>query len=122
MGGRLKKFLPIVLLALVMQILAPVVASWAAGIAAADPLQSAGICHSDASTGTGDQGREQYAHHGLCAICVSYAAAAFDAPKPVTLVQLARQFRTVPWPDAALTRSPSRIGSNAQARAPPPLA
>jgi hypothetical protein len=122
MGGRPKKFLPIVLLALVMQILAPVAASWAAGIAAADPLQAASICHSDASTGTGDQGREQSAHDGLCAICVSYAAAAVDAPKPVTLVQLARQFRPVPWLDAALTRSPSRIGSNSQARAPPPLA
>jgi hypothetical protein len=64
------------LLALVMQILAPVAPSWAAGIAAADPLRSADICHSDASTGTGDQGLEQYAHDGLCAIGVSYAAAA----------------------------------------------
>ena len=80
------KFLPIVLIALAVQILAPIVAVWAVATAAADPLQSAGICHSDANTGTGDQGREQHAHDGLCAICVSYAAAAFDAPKPVTLV------------------------------------
>ncbi|WP_442894257.1 DUF2946 family protein [Bradyrhizobium sp. AZCC 1693] len=119
---RQQKFLPIVLLALVMQILAPVAACWAAGIAAADPLQSAGICHSDASTGSGDQGREQYAHDGLCAICATHAAAAADAPKPVGLIHLARRFRPVPWPDAAQTLSSSRIGSNSQARAPPPSA
>jgi hypothetical protein len=119
---RLREFLPIVLLALVMQILAPVAACWATGIAAADPLQSVGICHSDASTNSGDQGREQYAHDGLCAICVAHAGAAVDAPKPVALIHLARPFRPVLWADAGLTLAPSRIGSNTQARAPPRLA
>lgn len=47
MRRRLERFLPIVVLALVMQILAPIAASWAAGITVADPLQSASICHSD---------------------------------------------------------------------------
>ncbi len=42
---RLKNFLPIVLIALMVQILAPIGACWAASIAASDPLAGAVICH-----------------------------------------------------------------------------
>ena len=42
---RLKNFLPIVLIALMVQIFAPVGACWAASIAASDPLSGAVICH-----------------------------------------------------------------------------
>ena len=38
MRRRLKNFLPIVLIALAVQIVAPIAACWAAGIAASDPL------------------------------------------------------------------------------------
>ena len=41
----LKKFLPIVLIALMVQIFAPIGACWAASIAASDPLAGAVICH-----------------------------------------------------------------------------
>ena len=119
MPRRLKGFFPIVVLALVMQILAPVAACWAAAVAVADPLQSAGICHSDANTGSGDRDHGQYAHDGLCAICVSHAGTAVDAPRPVTFVELVRQFRSILWTDAKLILGPSRAGSNTQARAPP---
>jgi hypothetical protein len=119
MPRRLKEFFPIVVLALVMQILAPVAACWAAAISVADPLQLAGICHSDATTGSGDQDRGQYAHDGLCAMCVSHAGTAVDAPRPVTCVELVREFRPILWTDAKLTHGPSRAGSNTQARAPP---
>src|ERR1700761_4855454 len=95
-----RKFLPVILIALITQILAPVAACWAAAIAVADPLQSAGICHSDATTGSGDQDRGQYAHDGLCAICVSHAGTAVNAPRPVTLFELVRQFRPILWTDA----------------------
>jgi hypothetical protein len=119
---RLKEFFPVVVLALVMQILAPIAACWAAAIAVADPLQSAGICHSDATTGSGDQDRGQYAHDGLCAICVSHAGTAVEAPKLVAFVELVRQFRPVLWSDVELMLGPSPTGSNTQARAPPRLA
>jgi hypothetical protein len=122
MPRRLKQIFPIVVLALVMQILAPVAACWAAAIAVADPLQLAGICHSDATTGSGDQDRGKYAHDGLCAVCVSHAGTAVDAPRPVTFVVLFRQFRPILWTDAELMLGPSRTGTNARARAPPPLA
>ncbi|WP_084807138.1 DUF2946 domain-containing protein [Bradyrhizobium sp. NAS80.1] len=122
MRRRLERCLPIILLALVMQILAPIAAYWTTGIAVADPLESASICHSGTPAGAGDQDHGPYAHDGLCAICVSHAAAALDAPQPVAIVQFARQFRPVRWLDAELRPAPSRIGSNSQARAPPPLA
>lgn len=118
----LKKIFPIVVLALLMQILAPIAACWTAASAVADPLQSAGICHSDATTGLGDQDRGQYAHDGLCAICISHAGTAVDAPKPVAFVELVRQFRPILWTDARLMLGPPPTGSNTQARAPPRLA
>ena len=44
MRKRLKNFLPIVLIALLVQIFAPIGACWAASIAASDPLAGAVIC------------------------------------------------------------------------------
>ena len=49
MRRRLKNFLPIVLIALVVQIFAPIGACWAASIAASDPLAAAVICHGNAN-------------------------------------------------------------------------
>ena len=46
MRRRLQKFLPIVLLALMVQILAPIGACWAAAVAVSDPLGSAVIWRS----------------------------------------------------------------------------
>jgi hypothetical protein len=67
---RLKKYLPIVLIALMVQIFAPIGACWAASIAASDPLAGAVICH-----GNGDPGADQTnptshrAHDGCCSLC-----------------------------------------------------
>ncbi len=121
MRRRLQKFLPIVLLALAVQILAPIAACWAAAIAASDPLQSAGICHDSAGSGQSDQSGAPGAHDGACSICcATHAGAAIDAPKTAAIV-LGRAPQRVVWQNAALHLSPSRTGSNAQARAPPQL-
>ena len=50
MRRRLRKFLPVVLIALTVQILAPIGACWAASIAASNPLHAAAICHDAAAT------------------------------------------------------------------------
>src|SRR5260221_5745814 len=55
MRRRLKSFLPIVLMALIVQIFAPIGATWAASIAASDPLGVAVICHGNAASGQTDQ-------------------------------------------------------------------
>ena len=66
MRRRLRKFLPIVMMALLVQILAPIAACWAAGIAASDPLAAAVICHDNAAqtNGGGDQTGGHQAHDG----------------------------------------------------------
>jgi hypothetical protein len=119
---RQRKFLPIVLLALALQMLAPVVACWAAGIAASDPLQAtAAICHDGAGQEQGDQGSGHRAHDGACSICcAAQASASFDTPT-VAVATPYRQCQAVVWHNVAADLSPSRAGSNNQARAPPQL-
>ena len=121
MRRQLEKFLPIVLIALAVQILAPIAASWAAATAASDPLQAAEICHSlPDSSGQTDQGTDRHAHDGACLICCAvHASAALDTPQQAAFCVPYRQTSLVVWRHAAPDASPSRAGSNAQARAPP---
>ena len=122
MRRPLQKFLPIVLIALAVQILAPIAASWAAAGAASDPLLSGEICHGlpDATSGQGDQTGDPHAHDGACLICcAAQASASFDAPLQIAFAAPYRQTTRVVWRVSAVDAAPSRTGSNTQARAPP---
>ena len=122
MRRRLKNFLPLVLVALFVQILAPIAATWAIAMAAADPLQSAEICHtvSGTSSGQSDHSGGQPAHDGACAICCAVqASASIDAPLQAAFTVPHVQPTHVDWTIAAPDLSPFRAGSNTQARAPP---
>jgi hypothetical protein len=122
MRRHLQKFLPIVLIALMVQILAPIGACWAAAIAASDPLALVEICHDSAAASgqQGDQGGQHRTHDGACAICcVLHAGASADTPKVPMLATPCRQTVRVVWRDQALDLPASRTGSNTQARAPP---
>jgi hypothetical protein len=122
MRGRLQRFLPVVLIALAMQIIAPVVACWAVAIAVSDPLQSAAaICHDGAGPGQRDQGDGGSAHDGLCAACATHSAAAAGTPEPTNVAVLHRHAETLTWLRTTAQFQTSRAGSNAQARAPPQL-
>lgn len=124
MRRQFQKFLPIVLIALAVQILAPIAASWAAAAIASDPLQAAEICHSlpGDSSGQTNQGTDQHAHDGACLICCAVqAAASVDTPQQAPLPVPYRQAMPVVWHVAAVEASSSRSGSNTQARAPPTL-
>jgi hypothetical protein len=121
MRRRLWKFLPIVLMALAVQILAPIGACWAASIAASDPLHAAPICSGGAALGVDQTGQtgEHRAHDGACAMCcVAHAPAVLDTPEATFATPLRQAVRVV-WLDAAPDRFVSRTGSHAQARAPP---
>jgi hypothetical protein len=123
MRRRLEKYLPIVLIALMVQILAPIGACWAAAIAASDPL-AAEICHTDLGqgSGNGDQGGQHRAHDGACAICCAVQASpALDTPQATAVAAPHRESALVVWHQQAEHLAPSRLGSNAQARAPPIL-
>ena len=124
MRRRLQKYLPIVLIALMMQVLAPVAACWAAAIATSDPLRIAEICHdsSIAVDQQGDQSGQHREHGGTCSICcLASANASIDTPKIEAFANPYGESAQVVWRDHVPDRSGSRIGSNAQARGPPPL-
>src|SRR4051812_24403187 len=68
MRRRPGRFLPIVLLALLVQILAPIGVSWATSIALSDPLASAVIC-SGSVTGGHHQPRQHGPDDACCSVC-----------------------------------------------------
>jgi Protein of unknown function (DUF2946) len=123
MRRRLRNFLPIVLLALVIQILAPIGACFAASIAASDPLHAAAICSGGADgTGQSDQGGGSHrAHDGSCSICcVAHAGGSLDTPQAGITTPYRQAVRMV-WLDTPPDLFGSRAGSHAQARAPPSI-
>ncbi|MFT4120941.1 DUF2946 domain-containing protein [Bradyrhizobium sp.] len=121
MRARLQKFLPIVLLALVMQVLAPIAACWAAGQAVADPLQAGVICHSISEQGgLNDQTGAPMAHTGSCALCcLAQANASLDSPPQLPFSIPFRHAERVVWHAADASAVMAPRGSSAQARAPP---
>jgi Protein of unknown function (DUF2946) len=125
MRRRVRKFLPIVLVALMVQIFAPIGATWAASIAASDPLHAAVICHGDAAqgqTGHSDQSGQPGAHDGACSMCcLAHAGASVDTPQTAAVTTPYRRVERVVWRDATPDLFGSRTGSHAQARAPPQL-
>ena len=124
MRRRLKNFLPIVLIALAVQIFAPIAACWAASTAASDPLSAAVICHGSAAAGAGqdDQSGTQGAKTGCCGLCgVLHTGAPVDPPQTAAIFTFGRRATSVVWHDFALDPATSRGGSPEQARAPPTL-
>jgi len=124
MRKRLKNFLPIVLIALVVQIFAPIGACWAASIAASDPLAAAVICHGNAPSTPGqtDPTSGHRAHEGCCSVCsVLHTGVPVDAPQTAAAVAVDREPGRVVWIAFTPDRLGSRAGSHAQARAPPQL-
>ena len=123
MRKRLKNFLPIVLIALVVQIFAPIGACWAASIAASDPLAGAVICHGNAAHDAGQTNPGSHrAHDGCCSVCsVLQTGAPVDVPQTAEAIGIDRQTDRVVWVEFTPERFGSRAGSHAQARAPPAI-
>ena len=119
----LKNFLPIVLIALMVQIFAPIGACWAASIAASDPLAGAVICHGSGAPGAGQTDQTNHrAHDGCCSVCsVLQTGAPVDVPLAVASIAVDRDSTHVVWTESTPDRFASRAGSHAQARAPPSI-
>jgi hypothetical protein len=123
MRRRVRKYLPIVVIALLVQIFAPIGATWAASIAASDPLHAAMICSADMASTTGqtDQTGQHRAHEGCCSVCsVVHSGAPVDTPQAAVTTSY-RSFLRVVWRDTAPDLFRAKAGSHAQARAPPQL-
>jgi hypothetical protein len=123
MRRRLEAFVPIVLFAVLVQIMAPIGAFCAVARAVADPEPMGAICsemadadhHGMPSGGPDDHGK-------CCAFCaVAHGASAMIDPPLPLFVTLQRQYHRMAWLWAMDTVPTVRIGSNAQARAPPQL-
>jgi hypothetical protein len=123
MRRRLRKFLPIVLIALMVQIFAPIGATWAASTAASDPLQTMHICSAGAASTADqtDQTGSHRAHDGCCSVCSVVHSGAPVATPQISAAAPYRQSQRVVWLDRAPDLFGSRAGSHAQARAPPQL-
>lgn len=123
MQQQLRKYIPVFLIALMVQILAPIGASVAVAVAASDPLATAEICrdHLASVPAPGDPGNQHQTHDANCAICCVYSGSAAPANTPDTigLVVPYRIDRGVVWHDSMPRLAGSFGGSNARARAPP---
>ena len=118
MRRRLRNFLPIVLIALMVQILAPVGACWAVSIAASDPSHAARDlprrCGPPSNPGQTGQTGKADAHDGCCSVCnVLHSGAPVDVPE-TTVAALYRQPVSVVWHD----RGAGPSGAPAQAPTP----
>jgi hypothetical protein len=101
-----------------VQIFAPIGATWAASIAASDPLRAAVICHGTSTSPT-DQSGQHRAHDGCCSVCsVVHSGAPVDLPQAVVATP-PRHAARVAWLDTTPDLFRSRAGLHAQARAPP---
>jgi hypothetical protein len=123
MRARLQKYLPIFMIALMVQILAPIGASWAFASAVSDPLAAAEICQTNLSSKAGDQGGQHRGHDAGCALCCGFSAnaTAGGTPEPAGLGAPYRFASSIVWWDHAPQLTETRTGSNAQARAPPSI-
>ncbi len=120
MRRRLGQFLPIVLIAMLVQILAPIGASWAFGAAASDPLHLAGICSSAAPDEAGGSDTTQHHIAGTCCTLCCVAQSVTPPPDPqAAFVILHRDADIVVWRDGVPERLGAAVNSQAQARAPP---
>ncbi|MBR0697526.1 DUF2946 family protein [Bradyrhizobium lablabi] len=121
MRRRLKKFLPVFLVALLVQIFAPIGACWAASLAASDPLAAATICHGSGTAGAGQDDQSGHrAHDGCCSACsVLQTGVPVDSPQTSTSSAVDRSTSPVVWHNFAPDLDRSHACSHARARAPP---
>jgi len=123
MRRRLELLIPIVLLAILVQLFAPIAAFRAFANAASDPFSMASICSGmGAAADEGQTAPAKTQHHDgdCCAFCSGgHGGATALAPPPPIFVTLQRRYQRLSWLEAAEPMPAARVGSNAQARAPP---
>ena len=126
MRRRLEVFIPIVLLSILVQLFAPIAAFRAFAYAASDPVYMASICSGMGAAADDAQtapARTQHDSGDCCAFCAAgHGGATGLQPPPLVFVNLQRLYQRVSWLEAAAAMPAVRVGSNAQARAPPQAA
>ena len=124
MRRRLEILIPIVLLAMLVQLIAPIAAFRVVAHAVSDPLYMASICSGMTASADASRPASVPVQHGVkcCAFCgVGSAVAVAIDPPPAVFITLHRQYQLVAWLETAQQLPAVRAGSNAQARAPPTI-
>ncbi len=126
MRRRLELLIPIVLLAILVQLFAPIAAFRAFAYAATIPsiwrrsAPDMGAAADDAQTAPANT---QHDNGDCCAFCAAgHGGARRCSRRRLVFVTLQRQYQRVSWLEAADPMPTVRVGSNAQARAPPQAA
>jgi hypothetical protein len=122
MRRRLESYVPIVLLSVLVQLMAPIAAFRVVAYASTDPLYMASICTDMASSPDSQTApaQTQHSHGRCCAFCGAGFGGTFVVdPPPLIFVSLQRQYQLISWLEAVDPMPAVRVGSNAQARAPP---
>ena len=121
MRWQMGKFIPVVMIAIWVQLFAPIGAYWAMA-AASDPFGSAAICSSvtTAQPGHTAPAGQQPSHLYCCSLCVvSYSGAAPLKSPDANVATIIRAAQRVVWLDQRFDLPSGQRGSHAQARAPP---
>ena len=124
MRRRLESFIPIVLLAVLVQLMAPIAAFRVVANAVSDPLYMTSICSGMTASADATPSAPAPVQHGgkCCAFCSMGAAVAVAIdPPPAAFINLHRQYQLVAWLEPTQHLPAVRVGSNAQARAPPTI-
>jgi len=124
MRRRLEVFIPIVLLSILVQLMAPIAAFRVVANAVSDPLYMASICSGMTSQDASQSSPATTQHDAAkcCAFCgVGHGGTVAVDPPPLVFVTLQRQHQLVSWLQAAEPMPAVRAGSNTQARAPPTI-
>lgn len=119
------RYLPIAVLALTLQALAPLLALAPLAAAPFDPLVHAALCSDLARTGADNRSSHRDgAASACCVLCAPLAGgvAVLDPPATAASAWLRRQFRQVVWQQSAWRLPIRPLDLNASPRAPPPVA
>ena len=119
---RLGRYLPLALLVVLLQVLAPVAASamTAAAIASVDAVGGAVICHAETGAAPADRDPDRTACGLDCVMCcVLQAAAALDAPPAPAYAAPLRSPARIDWIARELRLVRLVAWSQAQPRGPP---
>jgi hypothetical protein len=121
MRRQIGKFLPVVMIAIWVQIFAPIGAYFAMA-AAMDPFGSTPICapSSTAQPGQSIPAGQQQSHPDCCQLCVvaQGGSAPLKSLEP-GVATIVRSSQRIVWHDRRFDPAPYERDSNAQARAPP---
>jgi hypothetical protein len=121
MRKRLKNFLPVALIALIVQIFAPI-GAWSAANIAADPSAAGVVCHGNSPPGSdqSDQTTNNRVHDGCCLVCsVLHTGAPVDPRSPDLIVAFDRNAAPIIWHSFVSVGAVFDGGYPARARAPP---